>query len=181
MVTYGLIDELFENLSLDWGLFQLKESSAEALEFQKSLLTTLTTYKSLGKSNNPELILAAEKLTLQQELATYANSVEMVNSIKPALEQLEEAFRALKLVQDKDAYAKAAQAFSAKRKQGGLPLDAFREFILSHTARLTNRLKGTASVSEKNILRQRKDNLKAANERYMDLQREALGPESQEG
>ena len=109
MPTYGLIDELFENLSRDWGLFQLKESSAEALEFQKSLPTTLATYKSLGKSNNPELILAAEKLTLQQELATYANSAEMVNSIKPALEQLEEASGALKLVHDKDAYANAAQ------------------------------------------------------------------------
>ncbi|WP_211226305.1 hypothetical protein [Desulfomicrobium escambiense] len=46
--------------------------------------------------------------------------------------------------------------------------------MLSHTARLTNRLKGTASVSEKNILRQRKDNLKPSTERYMEMQREAL-------
>jgi len=37
--------------------------------------------------------------------------------------------------------------------------------------RLTNRLKGTAFVSETNILRQRKDNLKAANERHLDMQR----------
>lgn len=175
MVKPGLIDELFENLSRDWGLFQLKESSLEALEFQKSLPATLTTYKQLEKSNSPELILAAEKLTLQQELATYANSAEMVSSINPALEQLlEEASGSLKLVQDKETYAKAAHAFSAKRKQGGLPLDAFREFILSHTARLTNRLKGTASVSEKNILRQRKNNLRAANEQYINMQREAL-------
>ena len=174
MVKPGLIEELFENLSRDWGLFQLKESSLEALEFQKSLPATLTTYKQLEKSSSPELILAAEKLTLQQELATYANSAEMVSSINPALEQLEEASGSLKLVQDKEAYAKAAHAFSAKRKQGGLPLDAFREFILSHTARLTNRLKGTASVSEKNILRQRKNNLRAANEQYINMQREAL-------
>ncbi|ACU89913.1 hypothetical protein [Desulfomicrobium baculatum] len=175
MVKPGLIDELFENLSRDWGLFQLKESSLEAVEFQKSLPATLTTYKQLEKSNSPELILAAEKLTLQQELATYANSAEMVSSINPDLKQLEEASGSLTLVQDKEAYAKAAHAFSAKRKQGGLPLDAFREFILSHTARLTNRLKGTASVSEKNILRQRKDNLRAANKQYQNMQREALG------
>jgi hypothetical protein len=167
MERIGSIDKYLEQISEDWKAFSLKENSVEAKSFQTGLTTTLGLLKEIGASKQPGIILLTEKATLAQELTTYANSAEMVNSIKPALEQLDEASGALKLVQDKATYAKTAQAFSAKRKQGGLPLDAFREFILSHNARLTNRLKGTASVSEKNILRQRKDNLKAATERYM--------------
>ena len=180
MAKIGLFDRYNYRMVLDWEAYQQKENSLEAKMFQTGLTTTLGLLKEIGASKQTAIILLAEKATLAQELTTYANSVEMVNSIKPALEQLDEATGVLKLVQDRDAYAKTAQAFSAKRKQADLPLDAFREFILSHTARLTNRLKGTVSVSEKNILRQRKDNLKAANERYMELQREALGLEPQE-
>jgi len=180
MERIGYLASYTYKLNEDWKAFSLKENSVEAKSFQTGLATTHGLLREIGATKQPDIILLAEKATLAQELTTYANSAEMVNSIKPALEQLDEATGALKLVQDKDAYAKTAQAFSAKRKQGGLPLDAFREFILSHTARLTNRLKATASVSEKNILRQRKDNLKAANERYMELQREALGLEMQE-
>lgn len=154
MEKTGLLVEYVYKLAGDWEAYQQKETSPEAKTFQSGLATTLGLLKEIGASKQPDIILLAEKATLVQELAAYANSAEMVNSIKPALMQLEEASGALKLVHDKDAYAKTAQAFSVKRKQGGLPIDAFREFILSHTARLTNRLKGTGSVSEKNILRQ---------------------------
>lgn len=175
MARTGLLDRYNYRMVLDWEAYRQKECSLESKVFQAGLATTLGLMKEIGAGRQPEIILLAEKTTLIQELSTYANSVEMVNSIKPALEQLEEASEALKLVRDKPAYAKTAYAFSAKRKQGGLPLDAFREFTLSHTARLTNRLKGTASISEKNILCQRKENVKVANERYMEMQREALG------
>lgn len=174
----GYLASYAYKLNEDWMAYLLKENSVEAKSFQIGLTTTLSLLKEIGASKQPKIILLAEKATLAQELSTYANAAEMVNSIKPALGQLEEATVALRLVLDKDTYAKAAQTYSSKRKQGGLPLDAFREFILSHTARLTNRLKSTASLSEKTILRQRKDNLKAANERYMDMQRAALGTEN---
>lgn len=159
----------------------MKETSLEAQRYQRALKHSCSLLKEIGQSADPETILKAEKATLLQELSTYANSSEMKNSLSPALEQLQGASDTLELVQDHEAYAKAAITYSAKRKQGGLPLDAFREFVKSHTARLTNRLKATSSVPEKNLLRQRKENLKVANLKYMELQRAALGIEAEKG
>lgn len=177
----GLTDKLVAKLNDDWEAYQLKEATPEAELFRQSLGKSVSLLKSVGQSNDPVTILMVEGVTLRHELVNYSNAPEMVNSIKPALEQLSDANETLKLVQDHDAYEKAARTYSSKRKQGGLPLDAFREFIKSHTARLTNRLKATSSVPEKNILRQRKDNLKVANQKYMAMQRQALGMELGQG
>lgn len=55
-----------------------------------------------------------------------------------------------------------------------MPLDAFRDFLKSHSARLTNRLAGQGSPPEKLLLRQRKENLSVIKECYMEFQRKAL-------
>lgn len=182
MERIGLLDRYIAKIASDWEAFDQKENTPEAKEYQAGLHSTLKVLKDLGAARDPRLILLAEKVTLQQELATYANAPEMINSIKPALQQIAEASATLQLVRDHNAYAQAAVTYSSKRKQAGLPMDAFREFAKSHTARLTNRLKASSSVSEKNILRQRKENLKVANQKYMLLQREALGlaPEAEQ-
>ncbi|WP_031485746.1 hypothetical protein [Maridesulfovibrio frigidus] len=175
MAKTGLLIKLSMKLGDDWKAYQQKENTPEALAFQKGLKDTLSMYKELAESQDPEAILNAEKIALIQEKNTYANSAEMTNSIKPALTQVEEAKKSMEQVQDSEAYKKAASTYAGKRKQGGLPLDGFREFIKSHQARLTNRLKGDGSHDEKNLLRQRKKNLTKANELYMGMQKKALG------
>ncbi len=174
MAKTGLLFKLTAKLADDWKAYQQKETTPEALTFQEGLKDTLGIYKELAEAKNPEAILKAEQIALVQE-KEFANSSEMVNSIKPGLTQIEEARQSLELVQDSEAYQKVASAFSGKRKQGGLPLDGFREFIKSHQARLTNRLKSDGSHAEKNLLRQRKKNLTIANEQYIGMQRKALG------
>ncbi|TIH11384.1 hypothetical protein D0S45_20165 [Marinifilum sp. JC120] len=174
MAKTGLLFRLAAKLSDDWKAYQQKETTPEALAFQGGLKGTLEMYKELAEAQDPEAILKAEQIALVQE-KEFANSAEMVNSIKPGLTQLDEARQSLERVHDSDAYQKAASTYAGKRKQGGLPLDGFREFIKSHQARLTNRLKADGSHEEKNILRQRKTNLKVANEAYMKLQKKALG------
>ena len=174
MAKTGLLFRLTAKLADDWKSYQQKETTPEALTFQNGLKGTLGMYKELAEAKDPEAILKSEQIALIQE-KEFANSAEMVNSIKPGLTQIEEARQSLELVHDSETYPKVTAAFSDKRKQGGLPLDGFREFIKSHQARLTNRLKSEGSHEEKNILRQRKANLKVANEAYTKLQKKALG------
>jgi hypothetical protein len=82
---------------------------------------------------------------------------------------------ALETVVDINAYRNAARTYPSKRKDAkGLPMDAFREFIRSHSTRLTNRLAGRIIQEEKDLIRQRKANLQKANQLYMALQTKAL-------
>ena len=112
---------------------------------------------------------------LYQELALYANSSEEINSIKKSIAQIQEAKISLNVVNNSHYYQEATKTYSAKNKEAGLPLDSLRQFIKSHTARLSNRMTGNLSVPEKNILRQRKENLSMVKELYINMQREALG------
>ncbi len=182
MVKTGLLLEVLKRANRDWENYHQKENTPETISFQDGLKKTLEFLNEVGKSGSPKIILGVEKILLLQERETYANSPEMMNSVKPALADLEDANKAFALVtNDHAGYAKATEAFSSKDKKKGLPLDACRKFISSHTTRLTNRLRGVSSVPEKNILRQRKINLAAANKQYKDLQREALGIEKEMG
>ena len=131
--------------------------------------------KIIGTSKDIYTILESERISLELELIHYSNSPEERNSIKQALAQIIEAKSALSVVVDSATYLPATATYSGKRKENGLPLDAFREFLKSHTTRLTNRLAAPLSVPEKNILRQRKENLQVVKELYMELQRKALG------
>ncbi|WP_320005669.1 hypothetical protein [Maridesulfovibrio sp.] len=105
----------------------------------------------------------------------------MLNSLTPALQELKEALNCFEQVYDKEGYTQSSKLFSGKNKQGGLPLDTVRKFISSHQARLSNRLKENSSRQEKNVLLQRKTNLKIANEAYIKLQKKALGLENAKG
>ena len=97
-----------------------------------------------------------------------------ITVLKTALLQRDDAGKALGIVVFPEAYRKATDTYSSKRIENGLPLDGFREFIKSHTTRLTNRLAGQLSGHEKEIVRQRKANLLVAKEVYVALQKKAL-------
>ncbi len=180
MEKTGFLRKALNRANRDWESYHQKENTPETISFQDGLKKTLEFLNDVGKSGSPDIILGVEKILLIQERETYANSPEMMNSVKPALADLEDANKAFALVtNDHAGYTKATEAFSSKDKENGLPLDACRKFISSHTTRLTNRLRGVSSVSEKNILRQRKINLASANKQYKGLQREALGIEKE--
>jgi hypothetical protein len=175
MDRVGLTDSsLLEQLNRDWRAYLRLEACKERKALDHSLANTRTILQSLCQSGELPLLLAAEKLLLNQELSLYANSPEEHNSITAALSQIEEAEAALKIVRDSAAYQAATATYPAKRKENSLPMDSFREFLKSHSARLTNRLVGRLSEQEKELLRQRKANLSAIREMYAALQRDAL-------
>lgn len=85
---------------------------------------------------------------IRHSLKFDANSPEETQSLKTAAAQLDAAAKCLNVVcNDPKGYTASAQTYSTKRKEAGLPLDAFRDFLKSHTARLTNRPAGEAGHS----------------------------------
>jgi hypothetical protein len=150
-------------------------SSKEASKRNEGLTATLKFLKEVNKTHDLHLALDVERIMLDQELEKYANSREEADSLEAAITQIQEARQSLEVVQDPQAYQKAADTYSGKRKENGLPLDSFRQFLKSHTTRLSNRMAGVLSVPEKNILRQRKENLGMVRDVYIAMQREALG------
>lgn len=175
MEKTGLISDYTLTSALVWESYRVLNESPQQKNLQSTQENLLQILKQINKEQDIPLLLAIESISLTQEMKIRANSPEEINSIKAALLQLEEARRALEVVKDFSAYKAGTETYSSRQRDGGLPLDAFREFIKSHTTRLTNRLSAPLSVPEKNILRQRKENLKTAKEIYISLQREALG------
>jgi hypothetical protein len=99
--------KLLEQLNRDWEAHCQLEACKERKALDHSLANTRTILQSLCQSGELPLLLAAEKLLLNQELSLYANSLEEHNSITAALSQIEEAETALKIVRDPTAYQSA--------------------------------------------------------------------------
>lgn len=175
MAKTGLTNKVITRLERNWESHQLLANSKEAKVHNEELKETLQLLKDVHASRDIKLALGVEQLFLHQERANYANSPEESNSVKAALEQFSDAKKSLSIVQNPQAYQNATETYSGKRKEAGLPIDSFREFLKSHTTRLSNRMASPLSVPEKNLLRQRKENLKMVKEVYMGMQRQALG------
>lgn len=175
MEKIGLIAKLGDNLNQGWDAYLLVNESREVKKRNEILGDTLATLKTITSTKDIKLALGVEEMMLRQELTTYANSPEEANSVTKALEQVQEARQSFKVVEDHKAYKTAANTYPNARKEAGLPVDAFRTFLKSHSTRLTNRMTSNISVPEKNIIRQRKENLAMMRDVYIGMQREALG------
>lgn len=177
MDKIGLINSITNVLEDKWLSYIMRSQTREELLYSENLSILHDALKNLNNQNNILLFMTTEQIILHDDLQRYANAPEEVNSINIALVQLNEAMHAIHIVKNKEQYRVVSAVFSSKNKEAGLPLDAFRMFIKSHTARLTNRLTAPLSVSEKDVLRQRKENLKKARTLYIELQRSSLtGP-----
>lgn len=174
MEKTGLIKEYALASNVVWESHKTLNESPQQKNLEAAQDNLLLILKQMNKDKDLLLLLAVEGLSLTQERELRANSPEEVNSINAAQLQLQEANNALNVVKDPSAYKAATETYSSKQREAGLPLDAFREFIKSHTTRLSNRLSAPLSVQEKNILRQRKENLRTAKDIYIALQRKAL-------
>lgn len=181
MAIIGLLNKI-TGLNLgNWNAHKEVENSEEQQLLDASRRQTLVAVKEVASSKDIYTILETERIILVQDLEYHGNSQEEISSIQTALHQYAEAQDSLETVKDGLAYQAGTKTYSSRHREGGLPIDSMREFLKSHTTRLSNRLAAPLSVSEKNILRQRKENLKVAKELYIGMQREALGQAKSNG
>ena len=172
----GLTNKVLGHLNRDWeARRQVLESQAHK-DQEKSFKITLDFLRQHAAEKDIHTLLDDERVMLRHSLKFDANSPEEAQSLKAASSQLDDAAKCLDVVcHDPKGYKASARTYPTKKKEGELPLDAFRDFLKSHSARLANRLAGKGSPSEKLLLRQRKDNLSLIRECYIDLQKKALG------
>ena len=175
MEKIGFINRFIDVSGVLFDSLQRAEESAEQKNVTDQMSNMLAFYKEAASWRDVDFLLSVENMMLRLERDRRANAPEEKNSINTALIQLAEAQQSLAVVKDCSAYRAGTETYSSRHREAGLPMDSFREFIKSHTTRLTNRLSAPLSVPEKNLLRQRKENLKVAKEVYISMQREALG------
>ncbi|MDR2893660.1 MAG: hypothetical protein LBV80_11390 [Deltaproteobacteria bacterium] len=175
MDKIGLVNRFTDSLETVSEAYLLVHTSQEVKKYNAALDYTLKQLKDVKATKDIKLILSVEEIMLRQEQAAYVNSPEESTSVATALNQIQEARTPLSIVADHDNYKLVASALSSAKKEAGLPVDAFRDFLKSHLTRLNNRMTSNISVPEKNIVRQRQENLGMMREIYISMQHQALG------
>lgn len=175
----GSKSKLLNHLNRNYTDHDVLLKSQEQKNYDAGIMTTVNHLRQQAKERNVGSMLDDERLMLTHSLKFDANSQEEKNSLKAAIEQLDESRSCFEsLTTDPEAYKKNEKTYPSKKKEAGLPLDAARDFFKSHTTRLTNILTGKSSHYEKVLVRQRKENLNIVKDAYVELQRKALGIES---
>jgi hypothetical protein len=119
------------------------EAEAGLLDFQTGHTLARRTFQEAISSGDVELILLAEYLFVTQELAeSEGNEPEGKASAEAALQSFDDAFFALKAVEEGAAYHIAEQTFPHRGpwRYKGLPRDAFHVACIAHKTRLKNGL-----------------------------------------
>ena len=134
---------------------------------------------AISREGEVEQLLELERMLLVQEREHLAGSVAMATSLGNAIKELDIALEVVERVRDPVLYKREIDgAFSLdKNRVGGLPRDEARQFFRSHLARLGNLDKGRLSDSERDVLKARMFNIRAAEHQYRKLQEQALGIE----
>ena len=172
----GSTGKLLNRLNRNYADHQRLLESQPQKNYDAGIMKTVAHLRQQAKEGNISSMLDDESIMLSHSLEFDANSQEEKNSLRTAIDQLDESRRCFaSLTSNPGAYKENVDTFPSKKKEAGLPLDAAREFFKSHSTRLTNILSGKSSHYEKVLVRQRKDNLKVIKDAYVELQRKALG------
>lgn len=154
-----------------------KSAVAEGKAFQKSEDVHFELASKINKLRNEKNIndiVTVEKLYLIHAQKS-ANSKGERSSLNEGLRRIGEAEQSLLAVQNKDTYRVRLQTASLKElDKEGLPRDSFRQFINSQITSIRNQERSPLSKAEKAVLEARISNLRAANEIYKGMQRDAL-------
>ena len=149
------------------------------ISYEEGIAEAMTTFKEAQATADPQTIILVEYTFLTQELQFCEKSdKDSLNSLTQALQSFDDAFRALKIVEDYSLYHVAEEIIphhKDHRVGGGYPKDSFHVACGSHKTRLQNILRSPGiDPIEKALLKQRLANLPAAKNGYIEKQKKAL-------
>jgi hypothetical protein len=148
------------------------------IAYEKGIADALSAFKEAQLSSDPKLIFLAEYYFLSQELAfCHKSDKAAFNSLTKAIQSLDDAFRALKVVENSVDYRVAEETYPRSKdyRVKGFPKDAFHIACSSHRTRLKNNLSSIGvDPIEKFLLEQRRLNLTTAQNSYVKRQKIAL-------
>ena len=137
--------------------------------------TGLEIFKEAAKTQNIDIMVAVEKAYIQMELEQFAGSPRMRNSLREAIKGMEVIEAHLIYLKDPAKYRFINETHTLnKNRKGDLPYDEARQALRSHMTRLNNLDTSRMDEAEREILEQRKQNIKIAEDVYIPLQKTAL-------
>jgi hypothetical protein len=149
--------------------------------YEKGIASAATAFQEAQTTADPQTIIFAELVFLQQELQfCHESDTDTHNSLIQAIQSFEDALRCLKTVENKTLYqgAETTHPTSPKYRIQSFPKDSFHLACIAHRTRLRNVLRTPGiNMAEKAVLRQRIVNMRTAQGSYIEKQEKVLGRE----
>ena len=148
------------------------------ISYEDGIAIALITFKEAQITADPQIMILAEYTFLTQELQFCEKSdKDSLNSLTKALQSFDDAFLALKTVENSTMYQGVDQCTPHHKdyRVSGYPKDSFHIACGSHKTRLKNILRAPGvDPIEKSLLKQRLANLPTAQNSYIEKQKKAL-------
>ena len=151
------------------------------ISYEKGIALAMTAFQEAATTADPQTMILAEYTFLTQEFEFCEKTdKDSLNSLIQAIQYFDDAFLALKIVENYTLYKGAEQIIPHNKKYrvgGGYPKDSFHIACSSHITRIKNMLR-TPGIDpiEKSLLKQRLANLPTAQNGYIEKQKKALSP-----
>jgi len=192
----GLLDRIYGGAAaIDYGRkgFATRGKAEEGrISYETGISLALSAFKDAQSTADPHTIILVEYIFLAQELQFCEETdSDSLNSLNQAIQSFDDAFLALKAVDDKTIYQGAEQTHPHSKKYrvpaprciasnvplciNGFPKDSFHIACIAHRTRLQNMLR-TPGVDpiEKALLKQRFANMSTAQNGYIEKQGKVL-------
>ena len=182
MELIGLVDSIgtaVADICLGRNGFVTKGKEQDGrIFYERGIANALTSFKEAQTTADPQTIIIAEYTFISQELQFCDKTdKDALNSLLKAIQSFDDAFTALKIVENYIGYRNAEKTYPNDKNYriGNFPKDAFHIACISHKTRLKNVLRSPGiNAAEKLLLKQRILNLTAAGNSYTNKQMKAL-------
>jgi hypothetical protein len=147
------------------------------ISYEDGIWEALSIFQEIHTSKNPHSIILAEYAFITQEFyLCEKNDTDTINSLTKAIESFDDAFLALKALDETDCkFVDSFFPHNMKYRVNNFPKDSFHIACISHKTRIKNILRtpGLDQI-EKSMLKQRLKNLPAAQNSYVEKQKNVL-------
>jgi hypothetical protein len=177
----GLVDRITAaEINIDSGRkgFAIRGKEQEGrILYETGIARALLAFQEAQSTSDPYTIILAEFTFLTQELELCGKEDSSISSLTQAIQNFDDAFLALKVVEDSALYQAVDKATSHYKdyRIKGYPKDAYHVACGSHKTRLKNfdRTPGIDAI-EKALLKQRFANLSIAQKEYIEKQKKVM-------
>ena len=182
MDATGLVNNIITaTASIDSGRkgFATRGKAEEGrISYERGISVAMIAFKEAQTTADPQTMILAEYTFLTQELQFCEKTdKDSLSSLTQALQSFDDAFLALKAVEE-GSYKAVDQAIPHNKKYrvgDGYPKDSFHIACSSHKTRIQNILRAPGiDPIEKSLLKQRLANLPPAQNGYIEKQKKAL-------
>jgi hypothetical protein len=182
-LTLKISDAVINIVSGRKGFATRGKAEEGRISYETGITEAMSAFKEASNQRfaaaaDPQTIILAEYTFLSQELEFCEKTdKDSLSSLTQALQSFDDAFLALKAVEDKTQYQGAENTYphSKKYRVGVFPKDAFHIACIGHKTRLQNILRTPGlDPIEKALLKQRLANLSAGQGGYAEKQRKIL-------